>query len=191
MIFSQTSAHILNHLLSQNSWAPPRLEKFFGKTIRFDIVPFSVSLKVSADGMLRPADDGASADARCVVPPSLLPRLALQEEIAFQQIATEGDSTLLAEIFFLARNLSWDAAEDLSKVTGDIAAERIVQTAWSVKQQVGDAVVNLSQAAAEYWTEERPLIAKPEQLQDFTRQVDTLRDDIARMSQRVKRLAAE
>ncbi len=189
MIFSQTSAYALNHLLSQNSWAGPRLARFFGKTIRFDIVPFSVVLKVSADGMLRPADDGASADARCVVAPSLLPRLALQEENAFQQITTEGDSALLAEIFFLARNLRWDAAEDLSKVTGDIAAERIVQTAGSVKQQVGDAAVNFARAAAEYWTEERPLIAKPEQLREFTRQVDILRDDIARMEQRVKRLS--
>jgi len=191
MIFSQTLAQILNHLLSQNSWAPTRLEKFFGKTIRFDIVPFSVALKVSADGMLRPADDGASADARCVVAPSLLPRLGLQEENAFQQIATEGDSALLAEIFFIARNLRWDAAEDLSQVTGDVAAERIVQGVQDLGEQLGSAAVNLSQAATEYWTEERPLIAKPEQLHEFTRQVDTLRDDIARMEQRVKRLTAE
>jgi len=190
MIFSQTPAHLLNHLLSQNSWAAPRLARFSGKTIRFDIMPFSVVLTISADGLLCPADDGASADARCVVAPSLLPRLALREENALQQIATEGDSALLDEIFFLARNLRWDAAEDLSKVTGDIAAERIVQGVQSIGQQVGSAAVNLAQAATEYWTEERPLIAKPEQLREFTRQVDALRGDIARMEQRVERLTA-
>ncbi|MDX8385667.1 MAG: hypothetical protein R8M11_04010, partial [Gallionella sp.] len=85
-------------------------------------------------------------------------------------------------------NLRWDAAEDLSKVTGDIVAERIVQTAQSISRQVGDAAVNLSQAASEYWTEERRLVAKPEHINAFVRQVDTLRDDIARLEQRLKRL---
>ncbi len=178
----------LNHLLAQNSWAAPRLARFSGKTVRFEVAPFSFAYTVCADGMLSEADSEASADAVCVIAPSLLPRLALHDEQAYAQIKSEGDAGLLAEVFFLARNLRWDAAEDLSKVTGDIAAERIVQTAQSISQQVGEAAVNLSQAASEYWTEERPLVAKPEHLNTFVRQVDTLRDDIARLEQRLKRL---
>ena len=187
-MFSPPSILAMNHLLAQNSWAPPRLARFFGKTVRFEVAPFSFAYTVCADGMLRDADSEASADARCVIAPSLLPRLALRDEQAYAQIKSDGDAGLLAEIFFLTRNLRWDAAEDLSKVTGDIAAERIVQTAQNISQQVSEAAVNLSQAASEYWTEERPLVAKPEHLNTFVRQVDTLRDDIARLEQRLKRL---
>jgi ubiquinone biosynthesis protein UbiJ len=97
---------------------------------------------------------------------------------------------LLTEIFFLSRNLRWDVAEDLSRVTGDVAAERIVQTVQTKQQQLRDAAVNLSQAAAEYWTEERPLLAKPQQISAFMQQVDTLRDDVARLEQRINRLLA-
>lgn len=189
-MFAQPSAAALNHLLTQNSWALPRLARFAGKTARFDIAPFSFAFTILEDGMLRTAAADTSADAVCVLPPSLLPRLALHDEKAHAEIRTEGDAGLLTEIFFLSRNLRWDAAEDLSRLTGDIAAERIVQTVQNTQRQLRDAAVNLSQAAAEYWTEERPLLAKPQQVAAFMQQVDTLRDDIARLEQRISRLLA-
>jgi ubiquinone biosynthesis protein UbiJ len=179
----------LNHLLTQNSWALPRLARFTGKTVRFNIAPFSFACTILEDGMLRGTDTAASADALCVIAPSLLPRLALHDEKAHTEIRTEGDADLLAEIFFLSRNLRWDAAEDLSHVTGDIAAERIVETAKNKHQQLRDAVLNLSQAAAEYWADERPLLVRPQQVSAFMRQVDVLRDDVERLEQRIRTLS--
>ena len=187
-MFAQPSAAALNHLLKQNSWALPRLARFAGKTARFDIAPFSFAFTILEDGMLRNADADTSADARCVIAPSLLPRLALHDEKAHAEVRTEGDAGLLTEIFSLSRSLRWDAAEDLSHVTGDIAAERIVQTVQGTSRQLRDAAVNLSQAAAEYLTEERPLLAKPALVTAFMHQVDTLRDDVARLEQRIRRL---
>ena len=187
-MFAQPAVAAINHLLAQNGWALQRLIRFAGRTARFDIAPFFISCTVGEDGMLRVADAGAGADVRCAVAPSLLPRLAMRDEKAYEEITGEGDPAFLAEILFLAHNLRWDAAEDLSRITGDIAAERIVRAAHGAKQQIGDTVVNLSQAAAEYWTEERPLIARPEQIHEFARQVDALRDDIARLERRANNL---
>jgi len=185
------SAATLNHLLSQSGWALPRLAKFVGKTARFDIAPFSFAYSVQVDGSVVSAATEASPDAICTIAPSLLPRLALKDEAAFSLIQTSGDTALLAEIFFLSKNLRWDAAEDLSHITGDIAAERIVQFAGSAQQQVRDSVRNLSEAFAEYWTEERPLVAKSVHINSFVNQVDTLRDDVARLEQRINRLLSK
>jgi ubiquinone biosynthesis protein UbiJ len=38
-------------------------------------------------------------------------------------------------------------------------------------------------------TEERPLLAKPRHVSAFIRQVDELRDDVARLEQRIKALS--
>jgi ubiquinone biosynthesis protein UbiJ len=187
-VFAHPSATALNHLLTQNSWALLRLARFAGKTAQFDIAPFSFAYTILADGSLRSADAASSADALCVIAPSLLPRLVLHDENAHTEIRSEGNAELLTEIFFLSRNLRWDAAEDLSGITGDIAAERIVQTLHSTQHQVRAAAVNFSHAAAEYWTEERPLLAKPQQVSAFMQQVDTLRDGVARLEQRIGRL---
>jgi len=187
-VFALPSAAALNHLLSQNSWASQRLARFCGKTAQFQIAPFSFAYTILDDGMLRAADASTSADALCVISPSLLPRLAMHDEKAHADIRCEGDAALLSEIFFLSRNLRWDAADDLSRVTGDIAAERIVQAVQSTHQQLLNGARNLSQAAAEYLTEERPLLAKPRHVFAFMQQVDALRDDAARLEQRIKRL---
>lgn len=181
------SASALNHLLVQNSWALARLARFSGKTVRFNIAPFSFAYTVLPDGMVSNADRAASADAVCTIAPSLLPRLAIHDELAHADIQSSGDTAMLTEIFFLSRNLRWDAAEDLSHITGDIAAERIVQMV--SHNRIGASVTSLAQAAAEYWTEERPLLAKPRQINSFMHQIDTLREDISRLEQRVRRLS--
>jgi len=157
-------------------------------TARFNIAPFTFSCTILADGRLRSTDAATGADAQFTIAPSILPRIVLNDENAYSEILSEGDATLLAEIFYLSRNLRWDAAEDLSQITGDIAAERIVNTLQSAHRQLRDSALNFSQAAAEYWTEERPLLAKPQQVSAFMQQVDTLRDDVARMEQRIKLL---
>lgn len=187
-MLSQPAVAALNHVITQSGWALPRLAKFFGKTARFDIAPFSFAFSIQEDGSLLAAAQGVSADAHCIIAPSLLPRLALHDEKAHADIKSTGDAALLAEIFYLSRHLRWDAAEDLSRVTGDIAAERIVQLAKAGQQQVRDTALNLSQALAEYWTEERPLLAKPAHVAAFVQQVDTLRDDVERLEQRINKL---
>lgn len=184
----QAAVATLNHLLVQSGWALQRLAKFSGKTARFDIAPFSFAFTIQPDGLLIAAAQDASADAYCVIAPSLLPRLALHDEKAHSEITSSGDAALLTEIFYLSRHLRWDAAEDLSRVTGDIAAERIVQVVKSGQQHMRDTVLNLSQALAEYWTEERPLLAKPSQVAHFIEQVDVVRDDVARLEQRINKL---
>jgi ubiquinone biosynthesis protein UbiJ len=183
------SAITLNHLLSQSGWALARLAKFSGKTARFTIAPFSFAYTVLDDGTLRAAEAVVNADASCNISPSLLPRLALKDESAFAQIQTSGDAALLAEIFYLSRNLRWDAAEDISHVTGDIAAERLVHLAGSAQQKILGGAASLTEAIAEYWTEERPLVAKSTHINSFVQQVDALRDDVARLEQRINRLS--
>ena len=189
-MFDHPTVLALNHLLKQNSWATRRLAPYAGKTARFQIPPFSFACTINGDGTLRSAYANANPDVQCVIPPSLLPRIALNDESAHKEIAGEGDSALLQEIFFLSRNLRWDAAEDLSRVTGDIAAERIVRSAAYTRQLLRDSAANLSMAAVEYLTEERPLLAKPGQVASFIRQVDVMRDDVARLEQRIGRLLA-
>lgn len=181
----------MNHLLTQNGRALTRLARFAGKTARFDIAPFSFAYTILEDGTLCRAVTDATADAVCVIAPSLLPRLALHDEKAQAEIGTEGDAALLTEIFSLSHSLHWNAAQDLGRVTGDAAAERIMKTVQDGRQQLQDMLRNAAQTAAGYWTDEPPLLAKPQQVAAFVQQVDALRDDVARLEQRIKRLPAE
>jgi len=101
----------------------------------------------------------------------------------------EGEDSLLAEIFYLSRNLRWDAAEDLSKVTGDVAAERIVQLIRTSHRQFFEGITNVAEAVSEYLTEERTTLASRHSIAAFLTQVDTLREDFSRLEQRVGKIA--
>lgn len=186
-MLSQAAVATLNHLLAQSGWALPRLVRFCGKTARFHVAPFSFACTVLSDGSLLPAPADATADATCALSPMLLPRLALHDEAALEQVGTSGDAALLAEIFYLMRNLRWDAAEDLSRVVGDVAAERTVKFAQAQHHNAKDTVLNLSQAATEYWTEERPLLTTPQQINAFKQQVSALHESLALLEQRIAR----
>ncbi len=180
---------MLNHLLAQSGWALPRLAKFYGMTARFNLPLLSLICTIQTDGSLQSAAPDASADAVCTVPAALLPRLALLDESALELVERSGDAALTEEIFFLARNLRWDAADDLSRVTGDIAAERIVGLAQGAHRQMHQNALHLSQALAEYWTEERPLIATRRQIEPFAQGAAKLQGALDALEQRINRLS--
>jgi ubiquinone biosynthesis protein UbiJ len=182
-------ATALNHLLSQSGWALPRLAVHAGKTARFNIAPFSFSCTIQQDGTLHSSSINATPDAVCTISASLLPRLVSHDESAFSQIVCAGDAALLTEIFYLGRHLRWDAAEDISRATGDIAAERIVRFAQSGYRHMHDASLHLAQALTEYWTEEKPLLAKAAHVVTFAQQLTHLVEDVQRLEQRIKLLS--
>jgi ubiquinone biosynthesis protein UbiJ len=101
----------------------------------------------------------------------------------------QGEPGFAEEVRYLVRNLTWDVEEDLSKVTGDIAAHRIVAGARALRDWSADASVRVVQGAAEYWTEEQPLIASRVKLEDFARELAALEASLASLEARIARLS--
>jgi ubiquinone biosynthesis protein UbiJ len=190
-MFAQFSAAALNHLLMQNNWALPRLQKFSGQTARFNIAPFTLAFTILDSGLIRDADiEEVGTGCTCSLALTLLPRLALHDQNAYQEINVEGNPALLSEIFFLSKNLIWDQAQDLSNFTGDIVAERIVQASNNFHLNLNYSARNLLQATVEFLTEEQPVITQVAPTLTFLQEVDTLRNDSARLELRVKRLTS-
>ncbi len=99
-----------------------------------------------------------------------------------------GDTEFAGEIAFLAQHLHWDVEEDLSKVVGDAAAHRAVSVARDAAAWGKDASERLAAGAAEYWTEEDPLIASRVKIEQFVAGVSELRDAVERLDKRIEHL---
>ena len=177
----------LNRLLHETPLAMERLRKHAGRTVCFDIGPLPIAWTVRADGAVASADPRGVRDLSVRVSPFALPRLAAGDEAAWREAHIEGDAELAQEVSFLARNLRWDPEEALSRLVGDIAAERLVGALRGGARWGRETVERTAAAAMEYWTEEAPLVASRVKVEDFVRGVDALRDDIERLD---KRLAA-
>ena len=182
------AARAANHVLRATPVALERLRRHAGRTVSFALGPAEVVFTLQTTGELEPAVADARRDLEVRVSPFLLPRLAAGEEAAFREIDMRGDMELAQEISFLMRNLRWDAEEDLSRVVGDIAAHRIAGAARAFARGTREAGLRTAQAAAEYWTEESPLIASRVKVEGFVDGVARLREDLERLEKRVDRL---
>ena len=182
----------VNRLLRDHPTAQQRLAAHLGKTARFSVEPLpGTSLTVvEIDGNLQVA---AAADeippaASFALSPGLLLRLLAQDETAYADVDPSGDAGFAADIFFLVKNLRPDIEEDLSHWIGDIAAHRLVQGGHRWQQWQTQTAQHLGEMFAEYATEEALLLAPRLAVRQFIRDVDTLRDDLARLEKRVDRL---
>jgi len=187
-VFSHPAARALNHVLKSAPLAMERLARHAGRTAAFHVGPISLAFTVQTTGEVAAAVEGAPRDLEVRISPFLLPRLAAHEEAAFREIDMQGDMELAQEVSFLARNLTWDAEEDLARVVGDIAAHRIVAGARALRDWGADTGGRLAQGAAEYWTEESPLIATRVKVDTFVNGVAELRDALERLEKRIGKL---
>jgi len=182
------AARAINRLTAATPLARSRLARYAGKTAAFRVGPLPVALTVQTTGEVLPAVEGAAHDLEVRISPFLLPRLAAHDESAYRDVETSGDIEFAGEVAFLAKHLKWDVEEDLSHLIGDAAAHGLVTAARDAAAWGKDASQRLAAGAAEYWTEEDPLIASRVKVEDFMAGVSELRDAVERLDKRIAAL---
>jgi ubiquinone biosynthesis protein UbiJ len=179
----------LNHLLQQQPRAAERLKTFAGQIVEFRCPPFpDLLLRIQDGGLLDRAPEEASSALVVKLKPGALPLLFARDEAALKEVEVEGSANLASTVQYLFRHLVWDIEEDLSGFFGDVLAHRLVSRGKAFAGWQREAATRLAENLVEYWTEEQPLLARPADVEKFCRDVDTLRDDAARLEKRIERL---
>jgi len=179
----------LNHILLSESWAKRRLQPHTGKTIQICVSPFlNTTLTVQESGELLAVANSSNIDTTATFTLGLLSRLLTHAEGAYSEISISGDDAFAEELIYISKHLHWDVEQELSKVTGDIFAHRIVQTSQDIKCWRSETAENLSAALAEYWLEEQPLLAKSSHTKEFITDVHTLSNEMEQLEIRIEKI---
>ena len=179
----------LNHLLNAEAWARDKLKPYAGQCVEFHSPPLpALRLDILDTGLLRAAAQDAAPNLVVTIGPGALPAMLRGEDALLREIGIEGNADLAGTVQYLFRHLRWDLAEDLSQVFGDVLAQRMVSEGKRFAAWNREAAEKLAQNFAEYWTEERPLLARPAEVRQFLADVDQLRDDLARLEKRIEAL---
>jgi ubiquinone biosynthesis protein UbiJ len=120
---------VLNHVLMQEPQAMQRLVRQSGRVVLAQWRSFTFKILVTPAGLLDLADEGATPDLTLVLTeesPFALAQGLLQG--VKPPVRIEGDVQLAAEVNWLADNVRWDVAEDLSRVVGDAPSHMLVET---------------------------------------------------------------
>ncbi len=181
---------MLNRNIAESARARGLLAQVSGRSIelRFAATPVRLRVNAGADGVAIATGGDAPADATIEATPFTFARLATGD--AMQSLRAGGAQVTgdaeIAQVFQkLFEAARPDFEEELSHLTGDVAAHRIAgfaRDALAFGRRVGNT---LAQDAAEYLTEEsRDLPARLE-VDEFLAAVDTLREATDRLEARL------
>ena len=177
----------LNHLLNAEAWARDKLKPYAGQCVEFRSPPLpALRLDILDSGLVRAAAEDAVPNLVVTIGASALPASLRGEDALMREIGIEGNADLAGTVQYLFRHLRWDLAEDLSKVFGDVLAQRMVTEGRRFAAWNREAAERLAQNFAEYWIEEQPLLARPADVRQFLADADQLRDDLARLEKRIE-----
>jgi ubiquinone biosynthesis protein UbiJ len=177
-----------NHVLEQDEWARAELKRHVGKCACFEIDPLVLRFKIDADGLVAVGQATLASSVIIRMRLADLPLLVQNQDQMFSYVHIEGDADFANTISQVGRSVKWDMADDLSKLVGDIAAQRIVETTTGAMRSLQSTQRAVMENVAEYFLEEKPMLVRPSAVSDFSDDVIRLRDDIERLAKRFERL---
>ena len=188
-MFASPAIAGLNHLLADAPWARARLAPFAGRTAVFHVTPFVLSLGIDGDGCFTESAT-PEPDVTLELPLASLPKAIGGTDALMADIRIGGNADFADALGFVLRKLRWDGEEALARVVGDIAAHRAVGLARGVVDWQRSTAQRVVENLAEYFSEEQPMVVKHAALDALSRQTTELRDDLARLDKRLRKLEA-
>ncbi len=188
----------LNRYLKLDPDIPSRFATLSGKIIAVELEGLGQTIYFApeAEGIHILAEYAGVPDAiLCGTPLALLRMGGLQsdsraarEALASGAVQIGGDVELGQRFKQILDAVEIDWEEHLSGLVGDLLAHKLGNAARAVQSWGRQAAATLGQDFAEYQQEEAHNLARPDDVQNFIGAVDTLRDDVERLEQRVVRL---
>ncbi|MBK6972406.1 MAG: hypothetical protein IPH26_05415 [Sterolibacteriaceae bacterium] len=189
-MLTQVAIASLNHVLGQAAWAREKLRPHAGRVALLSSPPLALRLSIEPDGHFAEAAADSPADAEIALPTGAVSRALQGFDAVSRHVSVSGNAEFAETLGFVLRNLRWDAEEDLSKVFGDIVARRMAMGFAQFASWQRNAARNFAETTADYLAEERQVLLRPGLVAEFASDVDTLRDDLARLEKRLEKLEA-
>lgn len=178
----------INHLLGDEAWARARLRPFAGQRARFEIGTLALVCSVGGDGRLEPAAAEAAAEVCVRLPDDAPLRLLTDRAGLFAAARIEGAADFAEALGFVARHLRWDVEADLARVIGDVAAHRLATTGRDLATAQREAGQRMLANVGEYLGRESGATVRRTEAEAFAGEIGRLRDELARLEQRLARL---
>jgi ubiquinone biosynthesis protein UbiJ len=192
--------NILNRNIQETTPARELCRQLDGKTVAVRVRDTALAMyfKINDEVVVLAADSESDPDVVLTGSILTLARMAGAPEDAARGAAVRdgaldltGDAYTAQSFQELLAYAKPDIEEELSTIIGDAAAHRAGKLARSVSKWAKNARMTMGSNIREYLQEESRDVPSRYEVERFTRQVDSLRDDVARLEARLNRLTPE
>ncbi|MCC5869136.1 MAG: SCP2 sterol-binding domain-containing protein [Gammaproteobacteria bacterium] len=161
--------------------------------IMLDGAPFAVYLTAMPGRLAVDTELDEPADARVEGSLVAMVRLAASgggsTAVRDGGVRFGGDAEIAERFWKLLEAAKPDWEDELSRLTGDVAAHHIGETLRALQAFGGRVASSMGRNLAEYLQEETRELVNRIEVEEFCEDVDRLRDDVARLEARLERLA--
>lgn len=181
---------MINRNIAASARARSLLAQVAGRSIeiRLTATPFSVRVTAGADGITIASGSQSGADATIEGTAFTFARLATGDAMQTLRAGgaqVTGDAEIAQTFQKLFEAARPDFEEELSRVTGDVAAHRVAGVARGAFAFAQRARDTFAQNAAEYLTEESRALPTRLEVDEFLGEVDRLREATDRLEVRI------
>jgi len=186
--FERLLPRLLNHLIQNEAWAAERLRPFDGKQALIRLGAQDIYLVLDSRGFFAAGSAKDPVAVTVNLPADTPAKLLLDKDAVFQAARLSGSIDFAETLAFVFRNLRWDIEADLAAYVGDIPAYRLEKLRRNLLSATREASSKATQNVVEYLTEDSNSLPAPREVVAFIREVDVLRDAVARLEKRLDRL---
>jgi ubiquinone biosynthesis protein UbiJ len=183
-----------NRVLALDDASIPRMERLSGKTLELNLEGLEIVLYFSFEyGNVRvELDSEQEPDTRVSGSPVALFAMAAPEEVGnwglpSSSVQISGDAALARDLGTVFNKLRPDWESPLASVFGDVLGFQIasgIRQGSSALQEAARATFDMS---ARYLRDESDALASKQEVSQFNRAVDELRDSVDRLEARIRR----
>ena len=186
---------LINELIALDPAAMQRLAGWHGRVIAIALRGTGVTFYFVPDPQGRLQLLGSyEGEPDCVIEGSPLDLMRASDpaqgsaQLFAGNVRIEGDTELAHRFSEVLGKLDIDWEEQLSRYVGDVAAHELARLAREAKAAGEQGLQRTQRNLAEYLTEEARLLPHPFEVEEWVRDVETLRDDVERLAARVQLL---
>jgi ubiquinone biosynthesis protein UbiJ len=185
----------VNRYLALDPETLSRLGAFTGKVISVELRGIGITLAMAphGGGIQLLGDYSGKPDTVISGAPWSLARTGYGGDrgaLFAGEVEIRGDVALGQRFEAVLREIDIDWEEQLSRLVGDVAAHQVGKLVRDTMTWGANSVDTLSRDVGEYLQEESRQLPQRDEVDAFLGAVDHLRDDVARLEARVKRLHA-
>lgn len=192
-MLNNLSLPVLNRALSDDPWAVNRLAAFAGATVRVGLADKSLlRYTIEPNGLLAAHEVFGDDEPTLSIdlPVDAASRFISHGRHGILKAAKiRGNIDLANAVNDVLDNIRPDPEAFLASKIGDIAAHRTMGLFYSLKQSAEQIATRLKDQFTEHVAEGHSVIVPNDQVAHFMSEVDTLRNDVARLQQRLERLS--
>jgi ubiquinone biosynthesis accessory factor UbiJ len=177
---------VLNHLIQQNVELKARWQQHQQRVVALVLPMLTLKGRIDAQGFWQ--EDSVEADTTITIASTALSKMLTGIQPGVGDVQISGDRALGMAILPLIQALQYDWRDDLARLLGDTVGGKVALELENLYQHGRAISHSIAAQVSDYVRESDAAVVGQLQLQQFAGQVETLRDDTARLAARIVRL---